>query len=60
MAVGDWPMKRAKLKMHSKKNLLTPAGRALRRTAKVARETPRAYGTLVYIWRGGKIVAEKP
>jgi hypothetical protein len=39
---------------------LTPAGRALRRAALVARRTARAYGTPVYIWRDGKVVAEKP
>jgi len=26
----------------------------------VARKTARAHGTPVYIWRDGKIVAEKP
>jgi len=35
-------------------------GRALRRSGQVARKTARAHGTPVYIWRGGKIVAEKP
>jgi len=39
---------------------LTPAGRALRRSARVARKTARAYGTPIYIWRDGKVVAEKP
>jgi len=38
----------------------TPAGRALRRSARVARKTARAYGTLIYYWRDGKIVGEKP
>jgi len=35
-------------------------GRALRRSARVARKTARAHGTPIYIWRDGKIVAEKP
>jgi hypothetical protein len=35
-------------------------GRALRRSARVARETARAHGTPIYLWRDGKIVAEKP
>jgi hypothetical protein len=39
---------------------LTPAGRALRRSARVARKTARAHGTPIYIWRDGKVVAEKP
>jgi hypothetical protein len=42
------------------KNLLTPAGRALRRAALVARKTARMYGTSVYFMRDGKVVAEKP
>jgi hypothetical protein len=35
-------------------------GRALRRSARVARKTARAHGTPIYIWRAGKVVAEKP
>ena len=35
-------------------------GRALRRSARVARKTARAHGTPIYVWRDGKIVAEKP
>ncbi len=35
-------------------------GRALRRAARVARKTARMHGTPVYIWRDGKVVAEKP
>ena len=42
------------------KRPLTPAGRALRRSALAARKTARAYGTPIYIWRDGKVVAEKP
>ena len=35
-------------------------GRALKRSAKVARKTARMYGTPIYVMRGGKIVALKP
>ena len=35
-------------------------GRALRRAALSARKTARAHGTPIYIWRDGKVVAEKP
>jgi len=35
-------------------------GRALRRAAKVARKTARMHGTPIYIWKNGKVVAEKP
>jgi hypothetical protein len=35
-------------------------GRALRRSAKKARQIARMHGTPVYIWKDGKVVAEKP
>jgi hypothetical protein len=35
-------------------------GRALRRSAKVARKTARAHGTPIYVWENGKVVAKKP
>ena len=34
--------------------------RAIRRAQITARKTARMYGTPIYIWRDGKIVAEKP
>ena len=44
----------------SANDLAVLAGRALRRAAKVARKTARMYGTPIYVWRDGKVVAEKP
>ncbi len=35
-------------------------GRALRRSARAARRTARMYGTPIYVWRNGKVVAERP
>ena len=35
-------------------------GRALRRAAKDARKTARMYGTPIYVWENGKVVAKKP
>ena len=35
-------------------------GRALRRAGVVARRTARMHGTPVYVWKNGKVVAEKP
>ena len=35
-------------------------GAALRRAAKVARKTARMYGTPIYVWENGKVVAKKP
>jgi hypothetical protein len=40
--------------------LAVTVGRALRRAAKTARKTARAYGTPIYVWRDGKVVAEEP
>jgi hypothetical protein len=52
------------MKTRSKKivpsSLTLAAGRALRRAAKVARKTARMHGTPVYVWKNGKVVAEKP
>jgi hypothetical protein len=49
-----------KSKNGKSKSSLTMAGRALRRAGLAARKTARAHGTLVYFWREGKVVAEKP
>jgi hypothetical protein len=54
--------------MKSKKGLKTSqsesfaagVGRALRRAAKDARKTARMYGTPLYVWENGKVVAKKP
>jgi hypothetical protein len=35
-------------------------GRALRRAAKDAQKTARMYGTPLYLWENGKVVAKKP
>jgi hypothetical protein len=42
------------------RTLATAAGRALRRAAVVARKTARAHGTPIYLWKDGKIAAQKP
>ncbi len=34
--------------------------RALRRAARDARKTARIYGTPLYVWQNGKVVAKKP
>jgi hypothetical protein len=51
-------MKR-KAKLQTSKEF-SAVGRALRRAAKVARKTARMHGTPIYIWKNGKVVAEKP
>jgi hypothetical protein len=52
-------MKR-KAKLQTSKEFSVAVGRALRRAAKVARKTARMHGTPVYVWKNGKVVAEKP
>ena len=42
------------------KTFAATVGRALRRAGLAARKTARAHGTPIYIWREGKVVAEKP
>ena len=42
------------------KALSQAVGRALRRAAKVARKTAKMYGTPIYVWENGKVVAKKP
>ena len=51
---------KAKNSKRDSKDFSAAVGRALRRAAKVARKTARMHGTPVYIWRAGKVVAEKP
>jgi len=52
-------MKRVRRKKQSR-DFATVVGRALRRSARRARKVARMYGTPVYLWRDGKVVAEKP
>ena len=52
-------MKRTPVKKETEE-FSAAVGRALRRAAKVARKTARMHGTPIYIWKNGKVVAEKP
>lgn len=56
---GDAQVTRAKEKGTSTPFVRT-VGRALRRAAKATRKTARAYGTPIYVWKNGKVVAKKP
>jgi murein DD-endopeptidase MepM/ murein hydrolase activator NlpD len=42
------------------KTFAASVNRALRRAGQTARKTARAHGTPIYVWRDGKVVAEKP
>jgi hypothetical protein len=44
----------------SNKDFADQVGKALKRSANNARKLARQYGTPVYIWRDGKVVALKP
>jgi hypothetical protein len=35
-------------------------GRGLRKSARTAREVARMYGTPIYVWEDGKVVAKDP
>ncbi|HEY5542918.1 MAG TPA: hypothetical protein VIM04_06655 [Candidatus Binatia bacterium] len=52
-------MKRPKVKKETQE-FSAAVGRALRRAAKTARKTARMHGTPIYVWKDGKVVAEKP
>lgn len=47
-------------KPRSAEDFAAAVGRALRRSARAARKLARMHGTPIYIWRDGKVVAEKP
>jgi hypothetical protein len=51
---------KTKSKLSVERSFVAGVGQALRRAAVVARKTARAHGTAVYVWRDGKVVAEKP
>jgi hypothetical protein len=51
---------KAKYRKKDSKAFAAAVGRALRRAGQVARKTARAYGTPIYLWKDGKVVAEKP
>jgi hypothetical protein len=57
--IGKITMKRT-TRPRTSKEFSAAVGRPLRRAAKVARKTARMHGTPIYIWKDGKVVAEKP
>ena len=40
--------------------LAEEVGTALRRSARSARRVAKMYGTPIYVWENGKVVAKKP
>ena len=51
---------KSKTTYRNSKEFSAAVGRALRRAAKVAGKTARMHGTPIYVWKNGKVVAEKP
>ena len=43
-----------------RKQLSESVAQALRAAARQARKTARMYGTPIYVWQNGKVVAKKP
>ena len=51
---------KAKNGKHETATFAAAVGRALRRASLAARKIARAHGTPIYVWREGKVVAQKP
>jgi hypothetical protein len=53
-------MMKSKHSKAQKDDFAVRVGRALRRSARVARREAKAHGTKLYFWKNGKVVAENP
>jgi hypothetical protein len=51
---------KAKQRLRKPEDFATGVGRALRLAGKDARKIARMYGTPIYVWENGKVVAKKP
>jgi len=51
---------RSRKKPGSPESFAEGVGRGLRMAARSARKTARMYGTPIYVWENGKVVAKKP
>ncbi len=51
---------RTKASSRKPEHFATGVGRALRRAAKDGQKIARMYGTPIYVWENGKVVAKKP
>jgi hypothetical protein len=47
-------------KQPHRQSFAAEVGKALRRAGVTARKTARMHGTPIYVWKNGKVVAEKP
>jgi hypothetical protein len=51
---------KTRTKRDRSQSFIAGVGRALRRAAKDARKTARMYGTPLYVWQNGRVVAKRP
>ena len=58
--IGSVTKRLKKTNMNRNPELAAKVGAALRRAAASARRTARMYGTPIYIWENGRIVAKRP
>jgi len=59
-SIATTPGSRAVKTTKKPESFAAGVGRALRLAAKDARKTARMYGTPIYVWENGKVVAKKP
>ena len=59
-APGAWPMTVRRESQKRQENFAAGVGRGMRRAARTAREVARRYGTPIYVWENGKVVAKDP
>ena len=52
--------RKSKPRSTNPESIAAAVGQALRRAAKDARKIARMYGTPIYVWENGKVVAKKP
>lgn len=43
-----------------KESFAAGVGRGMRRAARTARQVARMYGTQIYVWKNGKVIAKDP
>jgi hypothetical protein len=58
--VSEEPLKAKTRAKPRQQSFAAGVGRALRRAAKDAQKIARMYGTPLYVWEKGKVVARKP
>jgi hypothetical protein len=59
-AVGTGPMTARRKPPKRQESFAAGVGRGMRRAARTARKVARMYGTPIYVWKNGKVVAKDP